>query len=115
MVVAVAVVGVVQMTVDQVVDVVTVRDGFVPAAFTVPVARRVGPAGVVGRAVGRVAAADAQAVLVHVVRVRMVEVPVVQVVDVAVVPKGEVAAAISVDVGVAVVAIAGHLTFPRVT
>ena len=101
-------VGVVEVAVHQVVHVITVGHGLVPAAGTVLVAGVVGAARVIGGALGRIRCADGQAVLVHVIRVRMVEMTVVQVVGMAFVPHGDVAAAVPVDVIVAVVAVAGH-------
>ena len=90
MVVAVVLVRVVQAPVDEVVGVIVVRDGLVPAAGTVGVAG--GIVGGVGVPVGMFAV-DCDGVLVDVVVVRMVEVPVVQVVDVPVVSHGGVATA----------------------
>ncbi len=101
-------VGVVQVPVDQVVHVVAVRYGLVTAAGSVPMARLVGVARVIGRAVGGIRAADGELMLVHVVRVGVVEMPIVQVVDVAIVPDCLVAAALPVDVIVALVLVAGH-------
>jgi hypothetical protein len=89
-VVAVILVGVVEVSVDQVVDVVTVRDGLVAAvgsvlvACIVPFAHRRADVGVV--------VADFDHVLVDVVAVGVMEVPVMQVVDVSVVAHGGVAA-----------------------
>ncbi len=113
-VVAVAAVGVVEVAVHEVVHVVAVRHGFVSASGAVLVVRIVGAAGVIGRAVSRVRAADRQEVLVHVVGVGMMEVAVVQVVGVAVMAHGQVTAAFPVNVLVAVVTIAGHGLPPKV-
>lgn len=102
MVVAVALVGVMQATIDQVVHVVAVGHLVVAAAFAVDV----------GAAVMRSVAAvgvelvDRQPVLVDVVAVGMVEVAVVEEVDVAVVDDLCVATAGAVDVLVGVVDVA---------
>ena len=102
MVVAVALVGVVQATVDQVVHVVAVGHLVVAAALAVDV----GAAVMRSVAAVRVELVDRQPVLVDVIAVRMVEVPVVEEVDVAVVDNLRVAAAGSVDVLVGVVDVA---------
>ena len=91
MVVAVVLVRVVQAPVDEVVSVIVVRDGLVPAAGTVDVTGGIVVGGV-SVPVGMLAV-DCDGVLVDVVVVRTVEVPVVQVVDVPVVSHGGVATA----------------------
>ena len=68
----------------------------------------VGTAPVIGGAVGRVRAADRQLVLIHVVRVGMMEMAIVQVVGMAVVAHRQVTAAFPVDMFVVFVATAGH-------
>ena len=107
MVVAVALVGVVQATVDQVVHVVAVGHLVVAAALAVDVGATV----MRSVAAVRVELVDRQPVLVDVIAVRMVEVPVVEEVDVAVVDNLRVAAAGSVDVlvGVVDVALVAHI------
>ena len=99
MVVAVALVGVVQAPVDQVVDMASVRHLLVAAAGLVDVAAAV----MGGVAALRVQLVDAEAVLVYVVAVRMVQVAVMEKVDVAIVDHLRVAAARSVDVLMGVV------------
>jgi hypothetical protein len=88
-VVAVVAVRVVQLSVHQVVDVVAVGNGFVPAAGTMPVTPLVAVVEPRG-ALRRVALVHRDPVLVHVVLVRVMETPVVEVVDVPVVPDGRV-------------------------
>jgi predicted aconitase with swiveling domain len=84
--VAVLVVRVVQVALDQVVDVVTVGHGLVPAVGSVSVAGVVTGAVVVGGALFGVLVADADGVLLDgAVVADMVQVPVVGVVDVALV------------------------------
>ena len=107
MVVAVALVGVVQATVDQIVHVVAMGHLVVAAALAVDV----GAAVMRSVAAVRVELVDRQPVLVDVIAVRMVEVPVVEEVDVAVVDDLRVAAAGAVDVlvGVVDVALVAHV------
>jgi hypothetical protein len=82
-IIAVSVVGVVEVPIDDVVGVVAVRDRIVPAVLAVRVSLVVAPARMRGRAVRRVRAADGEVVLVDVVAVHVVHVPVVQIVLVA--------------------------------
>jgi hypothetical protein len=98
-VVAVALADVVQVAIDKVIDVVTVRHGGVAAVGAVDVRGVVSRAGMLGRAVVRVLVGDFEGVLVVVALVRVVEVAVMEVIDVAVVLNGEVAAVGAVDVG----------------
>lgn len=107
-VVAVACVGVVQVPVDQVVDVVSVRDLFVAAVGSVNVVGRVCATRVIWRASGRVGSTFFERVLVYVVAVHVVEVPFVQVVHVPVVRDCRVATAVAVLMGMVPVAFATH-------
>ena len=99
MVVAVVAVRVVQPPVHEVVDVIVVRDRVMATAAAVRVPRF---------AVGRIGVArgmrgvDRDRVLVHVVLVRMVQMPFMQVVDVVLVANGRVTAALAMDVRVSV-------------
>ena len=104
MVVAVISVLVMQTAVDDVVDVIAVRYGFVAATFAVNVA----VAGVNRMAAVRVGFIDAQGMLVAVAVVFMVQVAVVQIIDVAFVFDGSVAAVCAVDVVMMFVGFAGH-------
>lgn len=108
MVVAVARVRVVQVTRDEVVGVVAVRDGFVAAAGAVSVSLVVRSAGVAGGAGRGVRAADGDGVLVGVVAMHVVQVPIVEVVGVPVVLDGNVSAARAVGVRMLVVRLMGH-------
>ena len=102
MVVAVALVRVVQATIDQEVDVVAVRHGIVAAALAVEVA-----AAMVGCvAAVRVQLVHGQPVFVDVVAVGVVQVAVVEEVDVAVVDDLRMAAPGPVDVLVGAVNVA---------
>jgi hypothetical protein len=102
-VVAVGAVGVMEVVPHQVVGVGAVRHRLVPAARTVDVGGVMGAAGVGRGAFLGVGAADGDDVLVDVVAVAVVQVPVVEVVDVAAVPDGGMAAALPVNVGMALV------------
>lgn len=98
MVIAVAVVDVVQMAIDHVVHVVSVGNALMTAARTMHVAAVV-PAASVGRgAVGPVVWPDRDDVLVDMVTVNMVEVAVVQIVRVPLVFYDRVAATWTVGV-----------------
>jgi hypothetical protein len=99
MVVAVAVVGVVEVAVDEVVGVVAVWDGFVAAVGSVNVIE----AGGVGGAGGGIVGGDGDSGLVDVVAVWRVEVAVVQVGNLFADADGGVAATFSVNVGMAAV------------
>ena len=92
MVVAVVAVRVVQVAINEVVNVVAMRYGFVSAAGAVYMSRFVAVAVMIWGADVRVGGADGDAVLIDVVAVRMVQVAVVQIVNVAVVLDGGVAA-----------------------
>jgi putative membrane protein len=91
----VAIVAVVQVAIVNVVDVVTVGDGYVAAALAVDV--------VVTFVDGVLCVAGAVAAFVPVAVVIVVQVAVVNVVDVVAVGNGDVAAAFTVDVVVAFV------------
>ena len=94
MVVAVIAMLVVQTTVDDVVNVIAVRYGFVTATFAVNVA----VAGVNRMAAVRVGFIDAQSMLIVVAVMLMVQVAVVQIIDMAFVFDGSVAAVCAVNV-----------------
>ena len=110
MVVAVIAVLVMQTAVDDVVDVIAVRYGFVAATFAVNVA----VAGVNRMAAVRVGFINAQGVLVVMAVVFMVQVAVVQIIDVAFMFDGSVAAVCAVDVVMMFVGFAGHFFSPNV-
>lgn len=93
MVVTVVAVGVMQVTVHQIVDVVAVGDCLVAAAWTVNVTWLVPSAAVLGRAYGGIGCADSDGVLVHMVAMGVVQVAIVQIINVAVVLHSRVAAA----------------------
>jgi hypothetical protein len=95
--VIVAVVGVrmMQVPVDQIVDVVAVRDGLVPAAGAMLVA-----ALDLGRAAGRVRRTDRQRMLVDVIAMHMMQMAVMQIINMAVMADRRVSAARAMLVGV---------------
>jgi hypothetical protein len=77
-VVAVTLVRMVQVVLDEEVDVVAVRDGLVAAALAVDVTVLVARAPVVRRALGGMLAVDGERVLVDVVLVRVMQVAVME-------------------------------------
>ena len=110
MVVAVVAVLVMQAAVDDVVDVIAVRYGFMAATFAVNVA----VAGINRMAAVRVGFIDAQGMFVVVAVVFMMQMAVVQIIDVAFVFDGSVAAVCAVDVVMMFVGFAGHFFSPNV-
>ena len=76
----------VQVTADEIVCVIAVRDGLVPAIRTVLMSRFMAVTRMIGRAILRISVRNRQSVFVMVVFVRMMQVAVVQVVDMVAVP-----------------------------
>lgn len=111
MVIAVAVVLMVQMPIHEVVDMITVRHGFVTAVGSVHVRRIVAAAGVSTGACGRVVAADVEVMLGDDAIRLMMQVTVVQVVDVIAVPNGVVPTVGAVDMGM--IGVHGHVEVSR--
>jgi hypothetical protein len=103
MVVAVAVVRVVEVTLDQIIGVIAVRHAGMSARGAVDVVGRVAGAAVVRRALRRVGRVDGDRVLIDVIAVDVMQVPIVEVVDVAGVLDREMAAAGAVNMVVALV------------
>ena len=99
-VIAVAAVGVVEMTVDEVVDMIAMGDGFVAAVGSVNVIGAMAGAVVTGSTIVGVIFGYCKGVFVVVITVMAMEVTVVKEVDVAVVENGGVSAAWPVDVDV---------------
>jgi len=111
-VVAVVAVGVVQVSVDEVVDVIAVGHRLVAAAVLVDVRGIVSTAGVIRRAQFRIGSRDFQAVFENcAIGGLMVQVPVVEVVGVPIVSDGRVAAVGAMLVIVIVVRVRGHCEF----
>lgn len=98
MIVAVIAVGMVETPANEIVDVIAVRHRFVPAAFTVDVARLVPRGG--APATVRVAFGDLQTALVDMIAVHRVQAAIVEVVHVVAVPDGGVSAPFAMDVRV---------------
>ena len=101
---------VVQTAVDDVVDVIAVRYGFVATTFAVNVA----VAAVNRMAAVRIGSIDTQCMLVVVAVVLMVQVAVVQIIDVAFVFDGSMAAVCAVNVIMMLVGFTGHFFSPNV-
>lgn len=97
MIVAVVAVRVMQVAIDEVVDVVAVRNGFVATVWAVDVVAGVGLALVIGGAVRGVGWAHFEGVLIHMVIVHMMQVPVVEIVNVVGVLDGRVSAAFAMN------------------
>ncbi len=108
MVIAVTVVGVVQMALDQVVDVVTVRDRRVSTALGVHVPLLVARAAVRRGACGRVVRTDLDFALIHMPVVRVMKMPIVEVVHVVAVTDGDMPAVGTVNVIVAGMGVMAH-------
>ena len=103
MVITVIAVRVMEVTIDQVVNVVAVGNRRVAAVRAVLVSLFVSLAAVLGRACGGVRLTDRQSVLFHHVAIDMMQVTVVQIIDMAVVHDAGVAAVRAVLVGVPLV------------
>lgn len=101
MVVAVAGVHMVKMTSDEIVDVVTVRNGRMTAIHAVHVVGIVITTRMIGRACGGVGRIDGNRALVDVIVMDLVEVAIVQVVDMAGVANRRVPTGGAMDVIVA--------------
>lgn len=106
MIVAVVTVRVVQMAVDQIIDVVTVGHGLVPAVGTMNMADGMAAAVMRRRAGGGIRAVHFQNVFIDVIAVNVVQVAIVQVIGMAVVPNGRMPAIGTVLVGVVLVLVA---------
>ena len=96
MVIAMAVVRMVQMTVHKIIDVVAMWHGFVTAARAVNVACFMAVAVVIRGADIRIDRANGNAVFIHMPLVRVVQMAVVQVINVAIMFNGGVAAVCAV-------------------
>jgi len=104
-------VGMVQVAIDEIVDVVAVRHRFVSAAGAMHMPRLMAGAAVLGRTAIGVLRGYFDDVLVHVVAMGMVQVAVVQVIDVVAMADGGVSAArpvLMVMMGVLRIGASGH-------
>lgn len=95
----------VQVSGDEVVNVIAVRNRFMATINAVNVVRRVPLTDMAHRAIVRVRLIDGDPVLIVMIPVMAMEVSVVQVVDVVVVPNGSVTAPRSVDVNMVAIGV----------
>ena len=105
-----SIVGMVQMAVDEIVDVISVGDGFVAAAWTVDVVLVVSSAAVLRGARAWVGVGHLDHVVIDAFTFRMMEMPIVQIVDVVAVLNGHVATVLPVLV-VVIFAVVIHCSF----
>jgi hypothetical protein len=98
-IVAVISVRAVEMVSHEVIDVIPVRHGLVPAALAVHVIAVVSVAAMLGRAALRTCVVDLQHVLVDVILVRVMQMPGVQVIDMVAMYHGTMATSRSMLVG----------------
>ena len=112
MVVAVPIMWVMKVRADGVVEVVAMRDPFVPAAGTVLVTTGVLGAPMRWRALRRIGASDGQLMLVYVITMNVVQVTVVHIVGMPLVLDGAVAAAPAVRVRMIRMRLTRHLPPP---
>lgn len=96
MVVAVVTMRVMQMTINQIIRMVAVRDSLVATARSMTVRSVVSPTPMIGGAAVWIRSAYRKHVLVHMILMRMMQMAIMQIVDVAIVTNSEVAAARSV-------------------
>ncbi len=83
----------VQVAVDKIIDVVPMRHGLMPAARAMHMLRLVTAAAVIRRALIGIFRTHLDAMFIHVLAVRMMEMAIMQIVDVIAVANGRVAAA----------------------
>ncbi|MFJ1254873.1 hypothetical protein [Cupriavidus sp. CuC1] len=100
MVVAMIAMGMVQVTSDEIVNMVSMRYGLVPTAGSVHVIGTMGTAIVVWRAPVRVGLAYPNHMFINVITMQVVKVAVMQIVNMAIMQHGSVATVWSVLVGV---------------
>ena len=100
MVVAMVAVGVVEVAVDQIIDMVPMGHCLVAASITVAVILVVARTGVVRGTVSPILGGHGQGVLIDVVFMGMMKVAIMKVIDVAVVLDGRVATSLAVGMGV---------------
>jgi hypothetical protein len=91
-IITVAAVGMVQVTVDEIVHMVAMRDRFMAAARAMDVSSIMSRAAMVGRATIRILVAHFNPVFIHMVRVRMVKMTIVEIIHMAAVPDGNMTA-----------------------
>ena len=91
-------VGMMEVSVNEVIDMISMGNGFVSASLSVSVVGPVGAAGVVRCAISRIGGTDLDAVLVDMIGVGVVEMSIMKVVDVIVVTDCGVSASLSMRV-----------------
>lgn len=116
MVITMRAMGEVQMTVDEIVDMVSVRHGLVATVCAVAMAGLMSVAAMGGRASGRVLRSDTEPMFIDMVAVWMVQMPIMQVVGVTVMGDGRMPAVRSVLMGVMLMdGVVAHRRTPLVT
>lgn len=80
-----------QVAVDQIVNVITVRYCFVPASWPVDMPRFMAAAVMARRALVRIFRADLEPVFVHMITMRMMQMSIMQIIDMIAVPDGGMA------------------------
>jgi len=108
MVVAVAVVHVVEVAIHEIVDVITVGNSFVAAAFAMDMAGFMTAAHVPASAIGGVRGGYGNRMLVEVPFMRVMQMAIMKIVDMTLVDNGRVSAARAVDVVVIFVDVMIH-------
>jgi hypothetical protein len=99
-IITVVAVGMVQVTVDEIIHMVAMRDRFVTAARSMNVSSIMSGAAMVGRATIRIIVAHFNAMFVYMIGVRMVKMAIMEIIHMAAVPDGNVTASGSMRVGV---------------
>jgi hypothetical protein len=108
-IVAVPLVRVMQVPIDEIVDVVAMRYGFMPTALAVNMGRVMAAAAPIRAPVG-IRRANRNGVLIYMIRVRVVQMAVVQVIDMPIMTDRSMTATWSVHVGmVAMRGVRGHM------
>jgi hypothetical protein len=113
MIVAMVAMGMMQVPVDQIVDVVTMRDGRMPAVGAMHVLRVVAAAFMVGRTGVRILGRNGNHVLIHMATLLVMKMPIVQEIDVTLMLDRGVPAADAVLMGVTFVSLGSrHVNSP---
>ncbi len=105
-----------KVAIDEIVDVIAMRHGFMPAPRSMDVARRVTGAAVFRRAAIGILGADCNHMFVDMIGMRMMQMSVVEIIDMTVMADGDVAAIWPMHmrvIGVDGVILGGHGSFLR--
>ena len=97
-IVAVPLVGMMEVSVDEVIDMISMGNGFVSASLSMLVFGAMRAAGMARRAIGRIGGTDLDAVLVDMIGMRVVEMSIMKVVDVTVVTDCGMSASLAMSV-----------------